>query len=275
MSMILGLLSLKSGAAGREDGGSTTTATEPAGGSVSVSVAAAAPAQSSASEESAKSEAAESTAAKACPQCGSTQPWGISSWCPNCFYHPRLGQSLSAPPPDPEVRHLAEGYAAKPDSYATMLKAIPPWAHVLWLGLVGVLGLSVFQALKLPKVGYERAVWTLLQAGLGLLAAGIAHVSAFFNAVPVTDKYGPFDIFLKPFEFWGYSFRKLPKGAWRLWLFAWGLSAALAALVLIGGIRYSSVFETKSAKDKNGKKSTWYQTSQIAPQERAIRIVTG
>src|SRR5580698_10789149 len=48
-----------------------------------------------------------------CPQCGSTEPWGISSWCPNCFYHPRLGQmAASLPQPDPEVRQFLPGHVA-------------------------------------------------------------------------------------------------------------------------------------------------------------------
>jgi hypothetical protein len=50
-------------------------------------------------------------------------------------------------------------------------------------------------------------------------------------------------------------------------MFAWGLTAVFSALVLIGGVNYSAIFETKSTK----KKSTWYQTSQMAPTERQVR----
>jgi hypothetical protein len=201
---------------------------------------------------------------KACPQCGSTEPWGISSWCPNCFYHPRMGQMMVAPPPpDPEVRHFMPGHSAAPDSYADMLKAIPAWVHPLWMGVVAIFAMSAMMSLKMP-LGYERAVWTLAQAGIGFIAAGAMHVLVFFKAVPNTDKYGPFDLFLKPLDFWRYAIHKLPTGAWRLWIFAWGLTATLSALVLIGGVNYASIFETKSTK----KKSIWYQTPQVAPGER-------
>jgi hypothetical protein len=203
--------------------------------------------------------------AKACPKCGSTEPWGISSWCPNCFYHPRLGEVvITAPPPDPEVRHLAAGHSQRPEAYAEVLKSVPLWIHMLWVGVVGIFVMSVFMTLKLPKTGYERALWTLAQAGIGLIAAAVAHVLVFFKAIPATDKYGPFDLFVKPLDFWRYALHKMPTGAWRLWLFAWGLTAALSAIVLIGGINYSSIFETKSTK----KKSKWYQTSQVLLTER-------
>ena len=155
------------------------------------------------------------------------------------------------------------GQSANPESYATVLKSLPLWTHVLWVGVVAVFVMSVFVSFSLPKVGPSRAVWTLLQTLIGLGAAGTAHVLVFFNAIPNTDKYGPFDIFLKPLDFWRYAIRKMPAKAWRLWLFAWGLTATASALVLIGGIRYTALFETKSRK-----KSTWYQTSQFVPGER-------
>jgi hypothetical protein len=204
---------------------------------------------------------------KACPKCGSTEPWGISSWCPNCFYHPRMGSVvITTPTPDPEVRHLAPGHSQQATSYAAMLQSIPLWAHPLWIGVVSIFILSVCMGLKLPKFGYERAVWTLVQASLGLTAAGTAHVLVFFKAIPNTDKYGPFDLLMKPLDFWRYAGHKLPSGAWRFWMFGWGVTAALSALVLIGGVNYSAIFETKSTI----KKSTWYRTSQIAPTHRRV-----
>jgi hypothetical protein len=210
--------------------------------------------------------------AKACPQCGSTEPWGISSWCPNCFYHPRLGQPVAAPPPDPEVREFLPGNSGQSESLTAVLKSIPVFVHVLWIGVVAIFVLSVCATLKLPKGGCERAILTLAQASIGLIAAGTAHVLVFFKAIPNTDKYGPFDLLFKPFDFWRYAIHKLPTGAWQLWLVAWGLTAAFAAIVLIGGVRYSVLFETKSTK----KKGTWYETSQIAPGERqAISVWNG
>ena len=267
--MILGLFttSLGKSSAGQNKDAQT------AGGQAAVleppAVAGAAPQSTtkpaSATTAAAPADASQAAAPKACPQCGSTEPWGISSWCPNCFYHPRLGQmAASLPTPDPEVRQFLPGHVEQQESYLAVLKIIPLWIHVLWIGVIGCFALSAVEMLKLPKFGYERAVFTLVQASLGILAAGAAHVMTFLIAMPSLEKHGPFDLFMKPYDFWRVTKRNLPKGAWRIWMFVWGLTLAFTALVLIGGIRYSAMFETKSGK----KKSTWYQTSQFVPGEQ-------
>ncbi len=274
--MILGLFatSLGNGSAAEAKSAPSTSgqaavveapaATEPNSGAPSQSALAALQAAAKTATAATAADASKPEA-KACPQCGSTQPWGISSWCPNCFYHPRLGQmAASLPQPDPEVRQFLPGHVAQQESYLEVLKTIPLWIHVLWIGVIGCFALSAVEMLKLPKFGYERAVVTLVQASLGILAAAAAHVMTFFIAMPSSEKHGPFDLFMKPFDFWRFTKRRLPTGAWRIWMFAWGLTAAFSALVLIGGIRYSAMFETKSTR----KKGTWYQTSQLAPAER-------
>jgi hypothetical protein len=264
--MILGLFTASLGqgsaaknASERTESGETAVLEPPAASPVSASPSAA----SMTAPAGAAPPAADGSqpAAKACPQCGSTEPWGVSSWCPNCFYHPRLGTAVAAPPPpDPEVRQFLPGHVAQQESYLAVLQTIPLWIHVLWLGVVGVFVLSVFETLKLPKFGYSRAVWTVVQATLGILAALAAHVITFFSAIPSMEKHGPFDLFMKPFDFWRTMKRKLPSGAWRIWMFAWGVTAAFTAIVLIGGIRYSAIFEAKSKK-----KDGWIKTSQIVP----------
>src|SRR5262249_23517906 len=131
-------------------------------------------------------------AAKACPQCGSTEPWGMSSWCPSCFYHPRLGQIqmvAAPPPPDPEVRQFLPGHVEQQESYIAVLKTVPLWIHVLWIGVIGCFLLSALASFRLPKFGYERAVWTLIQAGLGIVAACTAHLMTFFIAMPSLEKH--------------------------------------------------------------------------------------
>jgi hypothetical protein len=176
-----------------------------------------------------------------------------------------LGRTVDTPPlPDPEVRQFLPGHVAQPESYAAVLKSIPLWVHVWWIGVAACFALSVYATVKLPKFGYERAVWTLAQASIGLLAAAAAHVMTFLWAIPNMEKHGPFDLLMKPFDFWRYAIRKLPSGAWRLWMISWGLTAGLSAIVLIGGIRYSSVFEIKSKK-----KNSWIQTSQVVPETRS------
>ena len=53
----------------------------------------------------------------------------------------------------------------------------------------------------------------LVQASLGIIAAAAAHVMTFFIAMPSMEKHGPFDLLMKPFDFWRFTIRRLPTGA--------------------------------------------------------------
>jgi hypothetical protein len=186
-----------------------------------------------------KAPAKQAASAPACPQCGSTEPRGLASWCPQCFYHPKLGSALVSDPA-PEIGQHEQ---ASPDTYLGMLKAMPVWVHGLWIGIVVIFIISVAATLLLPPEGPYRMTWTITQAALGLVAAGCAHVIVFLATIPHSDRYGPFDIAMKPLEVWKRTIHKLPADAWRLWQAAWGLTAAFCALTLIGGVPYSAVFE--------------------------------
>jgi hypothetical protein len=245
--------------------GSAVAVLEPPAAAAAQSPTEAAKPAANAAGSAATTESPSSTR-KACPQCGSTEPWGISSWCPNCFYHPRMGMPAPAalrPEPTPGAVGAVEA-----DSFLGALLALPQWAHVLGAGVVAIFAFSVCQSLTLPKDSLARALWTITQASIGIIAAGTAHVLVFFQAIPNTDKYGPFDLIFKPLDFWRYAIHKLPAKAWRLWLFCWGLTAAFSALVLIGGVRYSAIFETKSKKT-----GSWYKSSQFVPADSRTRSV--
>jgi len=176
---------------------------------------------------------------KACPQCGSTERWGLASWCPRCFYYPKLGSAMVRES-EPEASWNQQ---SAPDTYLGMLKSIPLWVHGLWIGLVVIFIVSMAANLLLPPEGSYRCAWTLTQAGLGIAAAAVAHVIVFLATIPHTDRFGPFDIVLKPLEIWKPTIHKLPAHAWRLCQASWGIAAALCALTLIGGVPYSAVFE--------------------------------
>jgi hypothetical protein len=181
------------------------------------------------------------TSTKTCPQCGVTENWGLASWCPSCFYYPKLGAAAAATTtPAPET---SEAHQPVPDTYLGVLKAMPVWMHGLWIGIVVIFIISVTATLLLPESGPYRYMWTIVQTLLGLIAAGSAHVVVFLATIPHTDRYGPFDIFLKPIEVWKRTINKLPTDTGRLWQAAWGITAAFCALTLIGGIPYGAVFE--------------------------------
>ncbi len=173
---------------------------------------------------------------KPCPHCGSTEPWGLSSWCPNCFYYPKLSSQIEAGSAD----DFDDGSASdEPLGF----DSVPTWARILAGGCVVIFGVTVAAAVLLPDDDPLRSAWTLAQLTIGVVAAVAAHAMVFFTAIPDTDRYGPFDIVFRPIEVWRPMVHHLPKHAWRLWQVAWGLTAAVWAVTLIGGVRYSAMFE--------------------------------
>jgi hypothetical protein len=167
-----------------------------------------------------------------CSNCGSTDPWGGSTWCPQCGFYPSLGKCIDTGSSTTEEPEAVDFW-----------QAVPDWVWVMGGGVVAIAVMTIAVALCLPKESLIRPFWTLTQAGIGLVAVCVAHVSAFLFGVVKSEKLGPVDIMLRPVELWKPSLSMLPQGAWRFWLLAWGLTAAVCAATLIGGVQYSRMFD--------------------------------
>lgn len=176
----------------------------------------------------------ESKETSACPKCGSTEPWGLASWCPNCGYYPALGICTVEKPV--ELDQQAE--EAKP-----IWELVPAWAWTLAAGIVAVVALSVAGRIVTPDKSWARTWWALAQCAAGLLVFSVGHGWAYYVAIMESDKFGVLDFLMKPLGLWRNSLRKLPEAAPRLWLASWGGMAAVCALAIVGGIRYSAIFE--------------------------------
>jgi hypothetical protein len=207
----------------------------------------AAPPDPSGDANAAPSSAAESPSdnlATSCPRCGSTESWGRGSWCPDCGYYPGL-MTLEEGSPPPKAKPKA---TSLPDTYWAMLKATPLWVPVLFAGIAATFGVSLYANLSFSPEDPRRFYWTIAQLSAGLIAFAAAQVIVFFSAIPTSDHFAPFDLFLKPFEIWKPTLRNLSKRPWPLWQAAWGLTAAICAVTMVGGVRYGAVFETKGAR---------------------------
>jgi hypothetical protein len=143
--------------------------------------------------------------------------------------------------------------AATPQEEKFKVKeAFPQWALVLGAGVLTVFVFSFIFSFMLPESGPERAWWALGQCLVGFLAAATGHVSAFLYAASKTDKFSPFDVFMKPIELWKPTMSLLPKAAWRVWVAAWGLTAILCGAFVVGGLRYDALFEDWGAEKRAG-----------------------
>jgi hypothetical protein len=188
------------------------------------------------------------TRGKVCPNCESPDSWGKSLWCPECGWYPALNRCI-------DMGDDCSGDDEAPARWQTeepagLLQAIPLWGWACLGGVLLVAGLTVAAGQMLPAAGTERMLWTLLQMALGALVAGAAHVVTFFVSIQKTDRISPFDVFMRPIEIWKLTFPHLPRGAWRVCLAAWGLTAFILAPIAVGGVNWMGIFEGGPAATK-------------------------
>ena len=123
------------------------------------------------------------------------------------------------------------------------LKLVPPWAWILGAGVAGIVALSFLASMVIENRAGLRLLCALAQFSLGAIAASIAHFSAYLTAAVNSDRITPFDFIMKPVDIWKPAAKTLPKVAWRFWALGWGVTASVCALLVIGGVRYSAIFD--------------------------------
>lgn len=175
--------------------------------------------------------------AAGCPKCGNLDSWGTASWCPQCGYYPRLGTCVA---PDASTGAAREGEAA-PSTYLEALSRLPKWAYVLAAGVVAIFVESVAARVVTPDDSLARSLWSLAQLAIGGGTFIVMHTYAFLRAGMKSDRLNYFDIIIHPIDVWRPSFQELPVSARRIWAGTWGFMAAVCAMLIIGGIRYSAL----------------------------------
>lgn len=100
-------------------------------------------------------------------------------------------------------------------------------------------------AVRLSLFGSARmlAGWGFIQIAIAEFVTLVAHVLALIHASSKSDRYSPFDLLMKPMGLWKPTFAALPKNAWRVWMFAWGQTAMICAVLIIGGLIFSALFD--------------------------------
>jgi len=174
-----------------------------------------------------------------CPQCGNLESWGRSSWCPECGYYPRLGTSIG--------RASGEGSqaaaCAAPKSPREVWEQMPVWMKILCGGILAIVAESILVRAATADASLVRSVWGVLQLVMGFGVFAMFHAIAAMKASMSNNRIGLIDALMHPGEAWRPTIDELPKTARRVWLAAWGLTAALCALGIVGGIRFSALVD--------------------------------
>jgi hypothetical protein len=109
--------------------------------------------------------------------------------------------------------------------------------RVLAYGTLAFCIVSAIAHFLLAGHPFAKAVWSLVQLALGLVAIFAAQVWALVLIAPHEEKLGTRDLFI-PGRLWGHVFRRLPDMHRQVWLGCWGAIAGLCAVSLIGGLDY-------------------------------------
>ncbi len=216
----------------------------------------------------------EQTKLTTCPQCHQATEWGAASWCPECGYYPAFASVPKSSAPVVKESHEddvePEDCPWEEPEPGPIWQMVPGWAILLVIGMIGMLGVSIAgRALTSPEDS-TRLLWTLTQLFAGMAAAGLAHTASYMHAIHKNDKLSPMDFLLKPGEVWKPTLSNLPATGNRLCLWAWGVTAIVGALMIVGGIRWSAMFEDWGF-EKAAQKNLVQAVVQKAREEKAAQ----
>lgn len=173
-----------------------------------------------------------------CPKCQEPTFVPGAEWCSRCGFYPRLNIFVE---PDPEETQ-ATSNSDNP------WKQIPLWAWQLGAGVAVLAVAAVAARLATPDDSMARTICALSLLGAGALAVIVAHVVAYVAAIFSDGQMGVFDLFLKPLSVWGPTFNRFPDTFPRVASAGWGLSAMFFAVVVIGNIPYSKLWDFGDAE---------------------------
>lgn len=184
----------------------------------------------------------QSSDGSACPKCKSTTPWNTSSWCPDCGYYPGVSDLR------PEFEQpVVEEVQAEPQAPPPLM---PPWMAQAMVSTTCILIASACTRYYFTFYGGDRGLVAFLVLVAGtFLAIGTQFKVTFASAQQDTD-ISPLDAIGKPVEVWRSTLEQLPETGGRITAMACGLTAMFAAVVVIGGIDFESLFEREAAKKK-------------------------
>lgn len=181
----------------------------------------------------------QSQAKPTCSECGTYEPWGLSSWCPQCGFYPKLGKCVG--------HSDVDGQPLEQPQPQTIWELIPAWGWVLGVGTLASIGVSIWGRFYSEDPG-QLCLWTITQATSGLMMFLIGHFIAYLNAVSRSADFGILSIIVTPFKIWRPAIRRFPEGAWKLDLAVWGLTLVVGAFAIVGGFEFNSLFKDWGVK---------------------------
>jgi len=185
-----------------------------------------------------------------CEKCGAPGQDTKEGWCRRCGYYGRLNTYIEVDPWDSETEGETPPPAAE-SSPAAILRQVPSWVWTLTAGTAGIVVASFLALVVTPADSLVRSAWGLTQLGAGLLVFWFAHVWAYLFAIIDDSQLTLLDAFLRPFRIWKSTLADLPRGRFRLQMGTYGLTAAILAVAVVGGIPWGMLTNWQVKKRAN------------------------
>ena len=188
-----------------------------------------------------------------CEKCGAPTD---AAACPRCGWYPSLGiyvevdeayeaAMLSAPAEGQE--EAASAQAASEPELLKHLKVwqglIPGWGWLLIATALGIVGLAIgvrIATIASPTLQTYCGVGGLL---LGLGVAVLAHFVGFVLCSFEDADFGVTDVIIKPLKVWKQIAGELPERLWLADTGVAGVTLALSAALIVGGIPYDTLLD--------------------------------
>lgn len=180
-----------------------------------------------------------------CPKCGSLTEWNGSSWCPDCGHYPGVTDRYG----DPTTEETVEVEAVEPEKPAPL---IPVWGQLTMGGFALVVLVSCVASNVFYYYGGDRGMWALIQLAVGTLLFCGAQSLATLHAMKKDAQLSMISGLTCPIDIWRHTFDSLPEGGRRVACAVWGITMAVCAVTVIGGLDYESLFEVEK-KEKEEK----------------------
>jgi len=170
-----------------------------------------------------------------CPRCrGKLISPESLGWCQKCGYCRTLEDDKARIQLEqPDAQYRRPGPARMDMLY--YLARLPNWVWILFIGVVGILLLVFPVSRRLPDDSIERAVWCLVQLGIGVILFWGTQFWTLLMVADRDDKLGAKDIFLSG-RLWAVAIGALPLTRWQICLAVWAVTLIVTAFWPIGGL---------------------------------------
>lgn len=180
-----------------------------------------------------------------CEKCEAPIKSDVVTICRNCGWYPSLGIFVDLDPQwETALDEPASTTRQQPQSHVRVwINLIPRWGWIVIASAFVVILESVVARLVTPSDGTLRTAWSLTQLVVGIVTVIVCHTFNFMLLAADDVDVGLLDLLLKPLRLWTQTCRQLPK---RLWFFnaaVCGLTAAIMAPLVIGGIPYERFWD--------------------------------